>query len=42
MMGVNTIIGILVGFIALLAVVAFAIDNWNKPDDDMDDFEPYG
>lgn len=40
-MAASTIIAILVGFIAVLAIMAYAIDNWNKPDD-MDDFEPYG
>lgn len=39
-MAASTIIGILVGFIAVLAIIAVAIDKWNEPDD-MDDFEPY-
>lgn len=41
-MAANTIIVILVGFIAVLAIVAYMIDNWRDKDDDEDDWEPYG
>ena len=40
-MAANTIIVILLGFIAALAVMAWFLDNWRNNDDD-DDFEPYG
>lgn len=40
-MAANTIIVILVGFIAVLAIVAYMIDNWRDNDDD-EDWEPYG
>ena len=40
-MAANTIIVILVGFIAVLAIVAYMIDNW-RDNDDEDDWEPYG
>ena len=39
-MAANTIIVLLVGFIAVLAIVAYMIDNWRDKDDD--DWEPYG
>ena len=41
MMVVNTIIVTLLGFIAILAVMAWMLDHWRNNDDD-DDFEPYG
>ena len=40
-MGVNTIIVILLGFIAVLVVMAWMLDNWRNDNED-DDFEPYG
>lgn len=39
-MAVNTIIVTLLGFIAVLAIMAWMLDNWRNNDDD--DFEPYG
>lgn len=39
-MAVNTIIVLLIGFIAVLAVVAYMLDNWRDDDDDSD-WEPY-
>ena len=41
MMAVNAIIVLLVGFIAVLAVMAWMLDNWRNDNED-DDFEPYG
>jgi flagellar basal body-associated protein FliL len=40
-MAVNTIILILVMFIAVMAIVAWLFDKWRNQDDD-DDWEPYG
>ena len=40
-MAVNIIIVTLLGFIAVLAVMAWMLDNWRNNDDD-DDFEHYG
>ena len=39
-MAANILIVTLLGFIAVLVVMAWMLDNWRNNDDD--DFEPYG
>ena len=39
-MGVNFIITLLIGLVAVLAIIAWFFDQWRSDEDD--DFEPYG